>query len=174
MICLLFMDDTNKEQLMPANSNGIRQTIVWGRVVSVMIAYLYRRLNPMMTSSNGNIVRVTGPLCGEFTCHRWIPLIKASDAELWCFLWWNGWVNNRDAGDLSRHRAHYDVTVMRHNFRFTKVIAISVIRTHSRRSKSLIISKYRWKITKYSFWHLLGSFQVGNGRCQAPHLIYST
>ena len=26
--------------------------------------------------------------------------------------WTNGWVNNRDAGDLRRHRAHYDVTVM--------------------------------------------------------------
>ena len=26
--------------------------------------------------------------------------------------WTNGWVNNRDAGDLGRHRAHYDVTVM--------------------------------------------------------------
>ena len=24
----------------------------------------------------------------------------------------NGWVNNREAGDLRRHRAHYDVTVM--------------------------------------------------------------
>ena len=30
-----------------------------------------------MTSSNGNIFRVTGPLCGEL----------ASDAERWCFLW---------------------------------------------------------------------------------------
>ena len=36
----------------------------------------------MMTSSNGNIFCVTGPLCGEFTGHRWIPLTKASDAEL--------------------------------------------------------------------------------------------
>ena len=47
--------------------------------------------------------------------HRWIPLTKASDTELWCFLrfaWINGWVNNRGAGDLSRHRAHYDVIVM--------------------------------------------------------------
>ena len=26
--------------------------------------------------------------------------------------WINGWVNNRDAGDLRRHRAHYDVTVI--------------------------------------------------------------
>ena len=41
----------------------------------------------MMTSSNGNIFRVTGLLCGEFTGHRWIPRTKSSDAELWCFLW---------------------------------------------------------------------------------------
>ena len=26
--------------------------------------------------------------------------------------WINGWVNNREAGDLRRHRAHYEVTVM--------------------------------------------------------------
>ena len=26
--------------------------------------------------------------------------------------WMNGWVNNREAGDLRRHRAHHDVTVM--------------------------------------------------------------
>ena len=26
--------------------------------------------------------------------------------------WINGWVNNRDAGDLRRHRAHYDVIVI--------------------------------------------------------------
>ena len=40
----------------------------------------------MMTSSNGNIFRVPGPLCGESTGHRWIPLTLASDADLWCFL----------------------------------------------------------------------------------------
>ena len=41
----------------------------------------------MITSSNGNIFRVTGHLCGEFIGPRWIPRTKASDAELWCFLW---------------------------------------------------------------------------------------
>ena len=41
----------------------------------------------MMTSSNKIIFRVTGPLCGEFTGHWWIPLTKASDAEVYCFLW---------------------------------------------------------------------------------------
>ena len=70
----------------------------------------------MMTSSNGNIFRVTGHLCGEFTGPRWIPHTKASDAELWCLLLIcariNGWVNNREAGDLRCYRGHYDVTVM--------------------------------------------------------------
>ena len=35
----------------------------------------------MMTLSIGNISRVTGPLWGEST------LTKASDAEIWSFLW---------------------------------------------------------------------------------------
>ena len=74
----------------------------------------YTSLSIMMTSSNGNMLRVTGPLCGEFPGHRWIPRTKASDAELWCFLKArkNGWINGREAGDLIRHRAHCDVTVM--------------------------------------------------------------
>ena len=56
----------------------------------------------MMTSSNGNIFRVTGPLC-----HR-SPVDsphKGSDAEVRCFLWSApDWVNNRNAVDLRRHR----------------------------------------------------------------------
>ena len=57
---------------------------------------------PMMTSSNGNIFRVTGHLCGEFIGPRWIPRTKASDAELDVFFdlhpnkrlskqWWGWW-----------------------------------------------------------------------------------
>ena len=76
-------------------------------------------ISHMMTSSNGNVFHVTGPLCGEFTGHRWIPRTKARGAELWCFLWpapWmNGWENNREAGELRRHRAHYDVTVLKYH-----------------------------------------------------------
>ena len=54
-------------------------------------------LQAMMTSSNGNIFRVTssGHLCREFTGPRWIPRTKASDAELWCFLWSNLRLNQR-------------------------------------------------------------------------------
>ena len=50
----------------------------------VMIAKLLSwLLVTMMTSSNGNIFRVTGRLCGEFTGYRWIPRTKACVAELW-------------------------------------------------------------------------------------------
>ena len=69
----------------------------------------------MMTSSNGNIFRVTGHLCGEFTGPRWIPRTKASDAESLMFslifVWVNDWVNNREVGDLRRYRVHCDVIV---------------------------------------------------------------
>ena len=69
----------------------------------------------MMTSSNGNIFRVTGLVRG---IHRspvnsphkgqWRGVLMLS---MIC-AWTNGWANNRDAGDLSLHRAHFDVTAM--------------------------------------------------------------
>ena len=92
-------------------------TLMWLAQMRYAVHQIHQRSGFIkMTSSNGNLVRVTGPLRGEFTGNRWIPLTKASDVELWCFLWsgpWiNGWVNNREAGDLRRNHAHYDVTVM--------------------------------------------------------------
>ena len=70
----------------------------------------------MMTSSNGDIFRVTDPLYGEFTGDRWFPRTKASDAKLIFSLictWTNRWVI------LRRHRAHYDVTVMARMWRLS-------------------------------------------------------
>ena len=80
-------------------------------LINIVMWHVNWHFRGMMTSSNGNIFRVTGPLWGESTGHRWIPLTKASHAEFWCFLWSepNGWANNREAGNLRRH---YDVTVM--------------------------------------------------------------
>ena len=67
----------------------------------------------MMTSSNGDIFRVTGHLCGEFTGPRWILRTKSSDAVFSLIgVWINGRVNNREAGDLRRNHTHHDVTVM--------------------------------------------------------------
>ena len=62
----------------------------------------------IMTSSNGNNIRVTGHLCGEFTPRQWHGALMLS---LIC-AWINGWVNNREAGDLRPYLAQYDVTVM--------------------------------------------------------------
>ena len=54
------------------------------------------------------------PVTCEFTAHR--PVMRSFD--VWC-AWINGWVNTRDAGDLRRHRPHYDVTVMQWPLFFT-------------------------------------------------------
>ena len=70
----------------------------------------------MMTSSNGSIFRISDPLCGEFTGHRWFPQNKGQwRGALMSSLTWariNDWVSNRDAGDLIRHLSHYDVIIM--------------------------------------------------------------
>ena len=66
-------------------------------------------------SSNWNIFRVTGPLWGESNGHRWFPsqwpVTRALMFSL-IWAWTKGWANNRDAADLRRHHAHYDVTVV--------------------------------------------------------------
>ena len=69
-----------------------------------------------MTSSNGNILRVTGLLvwgidrlpvnCSHKGQWRGIFMFSMICA------WGNSWVNNEDAGDLIRHCAHYNVIVM--------------------------------------------------------------
>ena len=63
--------------------SGPMMTMCWHGLVYASLNHTW-----LMTSSNGNIFRVTGPLhalCGEFAGDRWIPRAKAIDAELWCF-----------------------------------------------------------------------------------------
>ena len=69
----------------------------------------------MMTSSNGNIFRVTGPLCGEFTGPGEFPAQRPVTRSFDGFfdLSPNKCLsNNREPGDLRRYRGHYDVSVM--------------------------------------------------------------
>ena len=70
----------------------------------------------MVTSSNGNIFRVTGLLCGEFAG---LPVNSPHKGQWRAALMFslisactNGCANNRYAGHLKHHRAHYDVIVM--------------------------------------------------------------
>ena len=64
----------------------------------------------MMTSSNGNIFCVTAIWSPVNSPHKgqWRGALMFS---LIC-VWITGWANNRQAGDLRRHSAHYDVIVM--------------------------------------------------------------
>ena len=65
----------------------------------------------MMTSSNGNIFRVTGPLCGEFTGPGEFTAQRPVTRNFDVFFDLR-WVNTRHAGDMRRHCGHYDVNVM--------------------------------------------------------------
>ena len=61
----------------------------------------------------GNIFRVTGQWPVNFP-HKG----QWRGALMFCFIcaWINGWVNNREVGDLRRHRVHSDVTIMKENY----------------------------------------------------------
>ena len=69
-----------------------------------------------MTPSNGNIFRVTdhfvgnSPVIGDFS-HKGQWHRAALMFSVIC-VYIDGRVNNREAGNLRRHRAHYDVIVM--------------------------------------------------------------
>ena len=63
-----------------------------------------------MTSSNGNIFRVTGPLRPVDSSHKgqWRGALK-----FFICTWTNSWaLKNRDNGDFRRHRANCDVNLM--------------------------------------------------------------
>ena len=70
----------------------------------------------MMTSSNGNSFRVTGPLCGEFTGPGEFPTQRpvTRSVDVFFDLRLNKWLSKQPSGsgDLRRHRGHYDVIVV--------------------------------------------------------------
>ena len=96
----------------------------------------FQCISLMMTSSNGNIFRVTGPLCGEFTGPGEFPTPHKGQwrgALMFSLIcaWINRWVNSREAGDLRRYRAHYDVIVMLTGFAgFLYPFRLTEIRSH--------------------------------------------
>ena len=76
-------------------------------LVSAVTAFVF----DMMTSSNGNIFRVTGHLCEPVNSPHKGQWRAAFLFSLIC-AWINRWVNNREAGYLRRYCTHYDVIVM--------------------------------------------------------------
>ena len=112
--------------------NLSRRYIIHPALISLMISHPH----------NGNIFRVTGPLCGEFTGYRKGQWRGALVFSLTCT---NVWANNRDAGDLRRHRAHYGVAVMLSDV--IPGLSVLQILLMTRRHNCRITSK-RW------LWHI--------------------
>ena len=128
----------------------------------------------MMTSSNGNIFRVTGPLCGELTSDRRIPRTKASDAELWCSCdlhlnkrlgkqsW--GWWFETPSRSFWRHCNETIMTLV------TPVMIIRVMKIEMIKVESNTHIKKEY--SKVAFY--CGSFFVNNGLLKHLLVFYST
>ena len=68
--------------------------------------------------------------------------------------WINGWLNNREAGDLRSYRAHFDVTVMPQiPILFCHLLIWSI---YSTRIANVITHCLSWSTWQYLliFWHL--------------------
>ena len=112
---------------------------------------VWNMFEDMMTSSNGNIFRVSGPLWGN---HR-SPVDFPHKGQ------WRGalmfslicdWVHNQDAGDLGRHRAHYDVTVMKYLALSFGMVVLKFI--HSGASWSRVLSFFGYLMnTSMPSWY---------------------
>ena len=85
---LLTSSETGRHQ-QGKRKNTLSVSEIWDIVIEW--AYSLITLWPYLTNHDDVIkwkhFPHSRPLCGEFTGQRWIPLTKASDAELWCFLW---------------------------------------------------------------------------------------
>ena len=68
--------------------------------------------------------------------------------------WINGWVNSRKAGDLRRHRAHYDVIVMIHWRQ--GLYSLSGRTSYRKISWSLDVASFEFKLVQ-SLWNVTGT-----------------
>ena len=110
---VILTQNSHDDDLLDAWTNDTQNYHI---VVILKYAFAFGELRPQcIFHHDGNFFGSTGHLWAEFAEPN-IPRIKASDAELWCFYlicaWINGLGNNRDAGDLIRHRAHYKAIIM--------------------------------------------------------------
>ena len=81
-----------------------------------------------------------------------------------CF-WINGWVNNREAGDLRRYRVHYDVIVMLRYYRSAPVQRQASAWTNAH---SPPIEPLRTNVSEIQnhMWNILGWKYIKNFACE--------
>ena len=104
------------------------------------------------------------PVTGEFPAQR--PVRRNFDISLIC-TWINGWVNSCEPGDLRRHSAHYDVTVMILNFLFidchiAPTLSSSFLCRNNGRINNIATNHKTYKvIPKHSFKCSKHPFKIG-------------
>ena len=103
------------------------------------------------------------PVTGEFPPQR--PVTRKFDAHFWSAPWMNSWVNNREAGDLRRHRAHYsDVRAVPCDVRavhWLKVVGLYTITSEM---------DFLWHFWRHMATKILVNNSSGNGLLPAPNL----
>ena len=105
---------------------------------------------PLTLESHDDIIKWKHfPRCWPFVRRIHRSPVNSPHTDQWrralmfslIYAWINGWVNNREAGDLRRHLAHCDVTVMQPPNPHTPVLWFSVLTNASR---DRLISIMEW------------------------------
>ena len=132
MVWSLYPPGTEEQAIMTSASCGMKQwesltgtASIWSSSPSLGVApesrftprhaWIQAVNKPMMTSSNGSIFRLLTLCAGNSP----VPVNSPHKGQwrgalmfLFICAQINDWVNKREAGDLRRHRGHYDVIVM--------------------------------------------------------------
>ena len=112
------------------------------------------------------------PVSGEFHAQR--PVTRSFDVFFDLRLKKNRWVNNREAGDLRRHRAHYDVIVMWVPFHLPKLHEIMVRISNGgflggAITHLVLITKAVWASRRWSRYEwVMASHHFGSSYCAVP------
>ena len=77
--------------------------------------------------------------------------------------WINGWVNNREAGDLRRHRVHYDVTVM--------MIVLVALQDLSHKIWPKLCCVFVWYIATFCWWSIYTGGNTYGKPSMKPHFF---
>ena len=103
---------TIEEQSGFARCSGVLDNIVWAANHIPWWRHQMETFSALLAICAGN-----SAASGEFPVQR--PVTRSFDV-FFALRWINGWVNNREAGDLRRYRAHYDGIIMRYGQRAMK------------------------------------------------------
>ena len=111
------------------------------------------------------------PVPGEFPAQR--PVTRSFAFSLIC-VGMNGWVNNREAGDLRHYRAHYAVTIM--NTGHCNILRTEYFKSHYIYPSYPVKTLIPFQIKRILYWHSTGNFtcpEVGPDNTNSVYIDHS-